>query len=101
MGKNIITEKEFFKLVEMFNGLPDDQAMACQVYNNSNYQEKELLDLLMCKALVFDNRKYFIDAVKMDIRIETLYSNNIVAYMAFDKANDIYHKILKEITKNK
>ena len=55
----------------------------------------------MCKALVFDNRKYFIDAVKMDIHIETLYSNNIVAYMAFDKANDIYHKILKQITKNK
>ena len=75
--------------------------MCAQVSNNSNYQEKELLDLLMCKALVFDNRKYFIDAVKMDIRIETIYSNNIVAYMAFDKANDIYHKILKEITKNK
>jgi len=49
MEKNIITEKEFFKLVEMFNGLPDDQAMACQIYNNSNYKKKNYLIYLCVK----------------------------------------------------
>jgi len=101
MGMNIITEEEFFKLVEMFNGLPEDQAMACQIYNNKNYEEKKLLDKLMCKALAFNNRKYFIDAIKMNINIESLYSKNIVAYISADKANNIYHKILQKIIKNK
>jgi len=98
---NIITSEEFFKLVNMFNGLPDDQAMACEVYNNSNFEDKDVLDLLMCKALMFSSRKYFIDAIKMKINIDSLYTKNIYTFIKPSVAQNIYINILETIINNK
>ena len=38
VSHKVITLEEFFKLKEMFQGLPDDQELAWEIYKN-NYKD--------------------------------------------------------------
>jgi len=93
--KKIISAEEFFRLKEMFSGLAEDRTLALEVYNNSNFQDKEIVDLLMAKALTFEPRKKFCDAIKFVYNIPS--KQNIYAFLKEEEANEIYYNILKDM----
>ena len=90
----VITLDEFFKLKEMFQGLPDDQEMAWEIYKN-NYKD-DAIDLLMHKALVFKHRKKFADAVQF-IDPPIVGRQALYYYIDIHKADSIYKQILDKI----
>lgn len=93
----IITLDEFFKYKEMFSGLPEDQALACELYNNANYADKKLLDQLMAKALVFDKRYNFCIAVKHKFKLGSFKTSRIYAYIDKNKLDGVYTEILRKL----
>jgi hypothetical protein len=95
--KRIITIDEFFRFKEMFQGLPDDQAIACELYNNADFADKELVDKLMAKALVFKDRVDFCIAVKYTFKIGSFNSNRIYTFIKASKVDKIYMDILRKI----
>lgn len=100
MDKNkykVITLKEFFRLKQMFQGLPDDQEVAWEIYKN--IFKDDAIDLLMHKALMFKHRKKFADAVKFtDTPI--MGKQELYVYIKEEKMHSIYKKILDKIIKN-
>jgi len=104
--KRIITIDEFFRFKEMFQGLPDDQAIACELYNNADFADKQLVDTLMAKSLMFKNRVDFCIAVKYTFKITCLSSigsfssNKIYTFIKASKADKIYMDILRKIKKH-
>ena len=90
----IIELKEFFKLKQMFQGLPDDQELAWEIYKN-NFKH-DVIDLLMHKALFFKNRKKFADAVKF-IDTPILGKQQLYIYIEEKKMHSIYKKILDKL----
>ena len=90
----IIELEEFFRLKEMFQGLPDDQELAWVIYEN-NYKD-DTADLLMHKALVFKSRKKFADAVKF-IDTPILGKQQLYIYIEEKKMHSIYKKILDKL----
>ena len=90
----VITVEEFFRLKQMFQGLPDDQELAWEIYKN-NYKD-DAVDLLMHKALVFKHRKKFADAVQF-IDQPKVSKQALYIYIDFYKAESIYKKILDKI----
>ena len=83
----IITLEEFFKYKQMFQGLPEDQSLACEIYNNANYENKEVLDKLMVKALMFEDRVNFCTAVKYTLNVGELSTKKIYAFLEKKKVN--------------
>jgi len=94
----IITLEEFFKYKQMFQGLPEDQSLACEIYNNANYENKEVLDKLMAKALMFEDRVNFCTAVKYTLNVGELSTKKIYAFLEKKKVNKIYMDIINKIT---
>jgi hypothetical protein len=90
----VITFEEFFRLKQMFQGLPDDQEMAWEIYKN-NYKN-DTTDLLMHKALVFKHRKKFADAVQF-IDPPIVGRQALYYYIDIHKADSIYKQILDKI----
>ena len=91
----IITAEEFFRLKEMFMGVDEDQAIAVEIYKNSGFANKEIVDLLMAKALVFEPRKKFCDAIKFTFNLPS--NKEIYAYMEEQEAEEVYYKILRDM----
>ena len=91
----IITAEEFFRLRQMFMGLDEDAAIAAEIYKNSDIHQKEIIDILMAKALVFKPRRKFCDAIKFSINLPT--HKKIYAFMEESQAEEIYFNILKNI----
>ena len=91
----IITAEEFFRLKEMFMGVDEDQAIAVEIYKNSGFANKEVVDLLMAKALVFEPRKKFCDAIKFTFNLPS--NKEIYAYMEEHEAEEVYYKILRDM----
>ena len=91
----IITAEEFFRLKEMFMGVDEDQAIAVEIYKNSGFANKEIVDLLMAKALVFEPRKKFCDAIKFTFNLPS--NKEIYAYMEEHEAEELYYKILRDM----
>ena len=93
--RKIITAEEFFRLKEMFMGIEEDQAIAVEVYKNSGFADKEIVDLLMAKALVFEPRRKFCDAIKFTFNLPS--NKEIYAYMEEYEAEEVYYKILRDM----
>ena len=91
----IITAEEFFRLKEMIMGVDEDQAIAVEIYKNSGFADKEIVDLLMAKALVFEPRKKFCDAIKFTFNLPS--NKEIYAYMEEHEAEEVYYKILRDM----
>tara|TARA_B110000908_G_C10216653_1_gene433141 strand:+ start:406 stop:705 length:300 start_codon:yes stop_codon:yes gene_type:complete len=95
--RRIITIEEFFRLKEMFDGLPEDQGIACEIYR-SQYQDREIIDQLMAKALIFENRKKFIDAVVFKFKVGTAIS--LYNFIDIEEIDSVYTEILNKIMKD-
>ena len=97
MKKKIITLDEFFKYKEMFSGLKEDKELAWHMYDNTDYQEKEVVNRLMAKALMFKDRVDFCIAIKYSFQINALDTNKIDAFIKKSKVDNIYMDILRKI----
>tara|TARA_R110001632_G_scaffold220871_2_gene351075 strand:+ start:259 stop:510 length:252 start_codon:yes stop_codon:yes gene_type:complete len=83
----------------MFQGLPDDQELAWEIYQNSfgpTLQDREVTDLLMHKSLMFAGRKKFADAVFFS-GTPILGKQQLYIYIEEKKMHSIYKKILDKI----
>ena len=109
MKKTIITLDEFFRLKQMIGASNEDLDVALAIWNNK-FKDKEIIDKLMCKALMFDKRVRFSIAVEYVFSFNRIkgpkfdYMNdmkatNIYTYLDGRKANKIYIDILNKITK--
>ena len=94
MKKKIITIDEFFRLQEMFRGSKEDQELAFEIYD-SQYKDREILDELMTKALMFDKRRKFADAVQY--KFPTKSGKTIYTYIEENKMSAIYKSILDKL----
>ncbi len=81
----------------MLQGLPEDQALGCTIYNNSDYADKDILDKLMCKALMFDARVKFCIAVDYGYKLGSLKSSRIYESLTENKSDEVYINILRKI----
>jgi len=95
--RRIITIEEFFRLKEMLEGLPEDQSLAIEVYN-SQFQDKDMIDHLMAKALLFNNRKKFVDAV--EFRFEVGSAVSLYNFIDIEEMNLVYKEILNKIIRD-
>ncbi len=85
--------EEFFKLKEMFSGTEEDKVIAWEIYDNA-YEDKVILNQLMAKALMFEDRTEFIDAVKFPFMAD---SKKIYAFIDTQSFNEIYKTILNKL----
>jgi hypothetical protein len=95
--RRIITIEEFFRLKEMLEGLPEDQSLAIEVYN-SQFQDKDMIDHLMAKALLFNNRKKFVDAVVFRFKVGSAVS--LYNFIDIEEMNLVYKEILNKIIRD-
>lgn len=92
-----ITVKEFFSLREMFMGLGEDFELAFENYKNLDYDDKDILDLLFTKSLLFDKRVRFLRAIDKGYLPEELVSKNINSTIKEFGDFVVYKKILLKI----
>ena len=95
--RRMITIEEFFRLKQMFDGLPEDQSIAYEIYR-SQFQDIEIIDQLMAKALMFKSRKKFIDAVVFKFKVGTAIS--LYNFIDVEEIDAVYKEILDKIMKN-
>tara|TARA_R110002167_G_scaffold157096_1_gene351948 strand:- start:292 stop:588 length:297 start_codon:yes stop_codon:yes gene_type:complete len=92
--KKIITIDEFFKLKQMLSSSEEDQEIAFEIYSNQ-YKDRNILDPLMHKALLFKNRKDFQATVKVDLVTQT--GKALYIFLAEEHADEIYKQILDKL----
>ena len=92
-----ITVKEFFSLREMFMGQAEDFELALENYKNLNFDDKDILDLLFTKSMMFDKRVRFVKAVGKKYTSEELVGKNINSVVKIAGDYVIYQKILLKI----
>tara|TARA_R100000541_G_scaffold370_8_gene3158 strand:- start:8248 stop:8577 length:330 start_codon:yes stop_codon:yes gene_type:complete len=104
MNKKIITLDEFFRFKEMFRGSDEDIEVALAIWN-SQYKDKKLLDILMCKALVFNDRVKFSIAVKHKFTIRknspSMQTQSLYAFIEAKKLHQVYADIIETINNKK
>tara|TARA_R100001440_G_scaffold16954_3_gene28717 strand:+ start:1721 stop:2005 length:285 start_codon:yes stop_codon:yes gene_type:complete len=93
MKKKIITVEEFFRLKLMFSGSQEDKELAWEIYDNA-YEDKVILNQLMAKALMFEDRQQFIDGVKFEFIAN---SKNLYAFISAESIEEIYKDILNKL----
>ena len=100
-SRKIITIDEFFSLTEMFSGSKEDAALALEIYKNQ-YTDQDILDILMCKALMFKDRVNYSIAVKYTFKLgfDDMKTVNIYSYIDSNKLDNIYNQILNKIINN-
>jgi|TARA_R110000751_G_scaffold2181_6_gene11635 hypothetical protein len=92
--KKIITIDEFFRLKQMLSSSEEDQEIAFEIYSNQ-YKDRNILDPLMHKALLFKNRKDFQATVKVDLVTQT--GKALYIFLAEEHADEIYKQILDKL----
>ena len=93
-NKKIITIEEFFRLKQMFSGSSEDKHLALQIWDNQ-YRDRNILDPLMSKGLMFTDRKNFAKAVKLDFTTKT--GKVLYTFLSEQQADDIYKQILDKL----
>jgi hypothetical protein len=96
---NLITEKEFDRIIEMLQSSdPEDFEMGLEIYKNLKVKNKELLTLLISKILVFKKRKDFVREMNAKFKVEQLIKESIDLYIEeLCLADSIYKKLFKKI----
>jgi hypothetical protein len=92
-----ITLKEFFSLREMFMGQEEDFQLALENYKNLNFDDKDILDLLFIKSMLFDKRIRFHKAISKTYTAEELVGKNINSAVKSVADYVVYQKILLKI----
>ena len=96
----VIDVDEFFKLLEMLTNIDEDKEMALAILEASNYQDRKIIDKLLAKAMVFEDRFKFCAAVKLPIVFGSFKTSRLYAYLDKHKCRDIYLDILRKIKEN-
>mgnify|MGYP003631171553 CR=1 FL=1 len=94
MKRKIITIDEFFRLKQMLSGPKEDQEVAFDIYSKQ-YKDRNILDPLMHKALLFKNRRDFASTIKVDITSKT--GKSLYVFLAEEQADEIYKQILDKL----
>lgn len=92
-----ITVKEFFSLREMFMGLDEDFELALENYKNLNFDDKDILDLLFTKSMLFKKRIRFLEAIDKVYASKELEGKNINSLIKEVGDYVVYKKILLKI----
>ena len=92
-----ITVKEFFSLREMFTGQEEDFELALENYKNLNFDDKEILDLLFTKSMLFEKRIRFMKAISKSYKPEELVGKNVNSAVKNVGDYVVYQKILLKI----
>jgi len=92
-----ITVKEFFSLREMFMGQDEDFELALENYKNLDFDDKEILDLLFTKSLLFEKRARFLKAIGKNYKPEELVGKNVNSAVKLIADYVVYQKILLKI----
>ena len=69
----VIDVDEFFKLLEMLTSIDEDKEMALAILEASNYQDREVIDKLLAKAMVFEDRFWVEKSQKSSYEQKTSY----------------------------
>lgn len=93
----LITVKEFFSLREMFMGLDEDFELALENYKNLDFDDKDILDLLFTKSMLFDKRTRFLTAISKTYTSEELVGKNINSVVKNAGDHVVYKKILLKL----
>lgn len=93
-NKKIITIEEFFRLKQMFSGSIEDKELAYHLWENQ-YTDRNILDPLMAKGLMFTDRKSFASVVKMNFTSKS--GKTLYTFLSEQQANDIYKQILDKL----
>jgi len=92
-----ITIKEFFSLREMLVGLNEDFELALENYKNLDFDDRDILNLLFTKSMLFEKRTRFVKAIGKSYKSEELISKNINSAIKDVGDYVIYKKILLKI----
>ena len=92
-----ITVKEFFSLREMFMGQDEDFELALENYKNLDFDDKDVLNLLFTKSMLFDKRVRFLKVIGKTYRSEELVGKNINSTIKNAGDYIVYKKILLKI----
>lgn len=92
-----ITIKEFFSLYEMFKGQEEDFELALENYKNLNFDDKDVLDLLFTKSLLFEKRARFLIGISKSYKPEELVGKNVNSAVKNVGDYVVYQKILLKI----
>jgi hypothetical protein len=92
-----ITIEEFFLLREMFMGLEEDFQLALENYKNLDFDDKDILNLLFTKSLLFNKRLHFMKAIDRLYTSGELISKNINSAVKDVGDHIVYKKILLKI----
>lgn len=92
-----ITVKEFFSLREMFMGLDEDFQLALENYKNLNFDDKDILDVLFTKSMLFDKRVRFVKAIGKSYKSEELVGKSINSMIKDAGDYVVYKKILLKV----
>jgi len=71
-----------------------DQEIAFEIYSNQ-YKDRNILDPLMHKALLFKDRKNFQATIKVDLVTQT--GKALYIFLAEEHADEIYKQILDKL----
>ncbi len=80
----------------MFNASKEDKEIAWGIFD-SQYEDKVIISQLMAKALMFKNRRDFIDTVKFEFIADSKKLYSFIDINTFDKIYmDILNKLLDD-----
>jgi hypothetical protein len=92
-----ITVEEFFSLREMFMGLDEDIQLALENYKNLDFDDKDLLNLLFTKSMLFSKRMFFANSIGRSYTSRELIGKNINSAIKDVGDYVVYKKILLKI----
>lgn len=93
----IITIDEFFRYKDMLEGLPDDRNIALEILKKSNYKNKDIINTLLAKSLMFTKRAEFCEGVMFKFDSKKCSYQDIYAFIKREKADKIYMDIFKKM----
>lgn len=95
---NQITNKEFFQIVKLLNGLEEDFNLGINCYNSFIMTTE--FNLLFTKALRYEKRKRFVKEMGLKYTPIQLTVKVINEKIINEKKHSIYKEILLEIMNN-
>lgn len=94
-----MTSREFFQIVSLLNGLPEDFDLGISCYNSFK-SKSPMFDLLFTKALRYKKRTRFIKEMELKYTPIELTVKVINRKINGEKQNSVYKNILLEIINN-
>ena len=94
---NLLKKNDFFNILRLLNGLPDDFDLGMHCYNSLELDDKYITDKLFAKALHYDARKLFLKSRNIKYAIGSLTIERILIDIGGTYNEETYKKILDKI----